>query len=179
MVGECYTRLQSPLPNPRLQRTPSAPLSRQPLGAIKAGPLAMFVLAFTVSCTHAQPDFYGEQLVGLPELGSKVQSSGEGVRIVLLSRAGTRQTFGVRVAKVRYDIMVDASDKHVVSISTNDPQFRSPEGARIGDPESRVAALAGRWTPDHRRYVLESGWEAMFLGGDKVFQFEKNTPDGA
>jgi hypothetical protein len=156
-----------------------APLSRQPLGAIKWRRLPTLALAFALSCTHAQPDFYGERLSALPELGSKVQSSGEGVRINIVSRGGTRQTFGVQVTRVQYNIMVDSSDGHVVSISTTDPRFRSPEGARVGDPVSRITAFAGNWTSAHRRYVLESGWEAMFEGGDKVFQFEKNTPDGA
>jgi len=181
--------------NPRLQRTRAAlplqtvggessslsgvrraPLSRKPLGAMKryASVIVSVILAF--GCAHSS-DPYDVSTSSLPTLGSQFHPPGTAVATV--SRGGTMQTFGVSVAGIRYSVMVDRADSQVVGISTVDPKLSTPEGARVGDTISRVLKLQGRWLEPQRRFLLESGWTALFDSADLVVQFDKDIPNGA
>jgi hypothetical protein len=173
------TSLVAKLPNPRLQRTPSAsppsPLSRKPLGAMKRQLGAVLTLALVAACSSTASPYV--RVSSLPELGSRFVPPEPAIAVV--SRGGTRQTFGVEVKKIKFHVMVDATDSRVVSISTRDRSFVTAEGARVGDSASSIASYAGRWTEAHRTYLLASGWRAQINSENVVDQLEKEAADGA
>ena len=133
-------------------------------------------LAFVAVCTQSSKASLYVRVPELPDVGSRFVPSEPA--IALVSRGGTRQTFGVVFQGSQLNVMVDAADSRVVNISTTDARFGTPEGVRVGDSISRVTSLAGRWTEGRKRYLLASGWLALF-GSDVVVQLDKDASNGA
>jgi len=164
-----------PPPNPRMQRTPSAPLMRQPLGASRLHLSVITSVILAIGCAHSNDQYVPTR--SLPELGTPFHPTGIAPDIVFPGR--TMEAYGISVAGIRYGVIVDSTNSRVVAISTADPKFSTPEGVKIGDTLFRLRNLPGRWLEPQRRFLLESGWAALIDAEERVFQFDKDTPSGA
>jgi hypothetical protein len=133
----------------------------------------MAVLA--AACAGSRRDPHNVPVAKLPELGVRFHPPETAVAIV--SRGQMGLTYGLLAAGVHFNVMVEATNSTVRSISTEDLNFSTPEGARLGDSISRLIRMPGRWVSPQSTYLLESGWLARFYS-EKVFQFEK-LADGA
>jgi hypothetical protein len=137
---------------------------------------AILMLALVASCTSSSTASFYVPISTLPELGSPFVPREPAIATV--SRGRTRHTFGVLFQESRLHVMVDAADDRVVHISTSDPRFSTPEGARVGDTVSRITALGGRWIETDTSYLLSSGWQARFGSDHTVFLLERNPVEG-
>ena len=151
--------------------------------------LISVALFLALGCTHTRGSF--ANVPRLPEIGETFTPPPRAIAVV--SGGATRHSYDVAVGGIRYSVMVSSDTYAVVALSTSDPHFRTPEGARIGASALQLRAFEGHWVTEasYCTYVLRSGWEASISTGDPLSphacppqgavttQFTRHTRTGA
>lgn len=102
----------------------------------------------------------------VPEIGKPLPFKADPQYEITMSTSRKDAAYFIRVGEIEYSLAVD--DKGLVSyLSTSHPEFRTPEGLRVGSSlDEARAAGAGEFAPEHGWACfakLPSGWWAASL----------------